>query len=253
MMFYVLFVCKCVLPPGVNPIAVDKCINTYLLLYVQCWTPDDGRKDRPKHLEWYVKKIIWETAASGWYYYYRNILRCMDLRVWTSKTCSFYSQFIPIRCASYTYCRISPHQTRHVHKRVGRRKRHYREALWAGWLRPEKTEGSIMDVKCDRMFCNNSCIRKGPFIVLKPILGEWGVRMCVSWVWKWPCRTQVSPGCTDSGGLQWRVQWRLPSRRHSMQLVSALFLPAHTWMFFTNSSLTYLNYLLHGAKSFFRS
>jgi hypothetical protein len=26
-MFYVLFVCKCVLPPGVNPIAVDKYIN----------------------------------------------------------------------------------------------------------------------------------------------------------------------------------------------------------------------------------
>jgi hypothetical protein len=26
-MFYVLFMCKCVLPPGVNPIAVDKYIN----------------------------------------------------------------------------------------------------------------------------------------------------------------------------------------------------------------------------------
>jgi hypothetical protein len=26
-MFYVLFVCKCVLPPGVNPTAVDKYIN----------------------------------------------------------------------------------------------------------------------------------------------------------------------------------------------------------------------------------
>jgi hypothetical protein len=26
-MFYVLFVCKCVLPPGVNPIEVDKYIN----------------------------------------------------------------------------------------------------------------------------------------------------------------------------------------------------------------------------------
>jgi len=24
-LFYVLFVCKCVLPPGVNPIAVNKC------------------------------------------------------------------------------------------------------------------------------------------------------------------------------------------------------------------------------------
>jgi hypothetical protein len=26
-MFYVLFMCKCVLPPGVNPIAVDKYIK----------------------------------------------------------------------------------------------------------------------------------------------------------------------------------------------------------------------------------
>jgi hypothetical protein len=26
-MFYVLFVCKCVLPPGVNPTAVDKYIK----------------------------------------------------------------------------------------------------------------------------------------------------------------------------------------------------------------------------------
>jgi hypothetical protein len=27
MMLYVLFMCKCVLPPGVNPIAADKYIN----------------------------------------------------------------------------------------------------------------------------------------------------------------------------------------------------------------------------------
>jgi hypothetical protein len=31
-MFYVLFMCKCVLPPGVNPIAVDKYININELL-----------------------------------------------------------------------------------------------------------------------------------------------------------------------------------------------------------------------------
>ena len=29
----------------------DKC----LLLYVQSWTPDDGRKDRPKHVECHSK------------------------------------------------------------------------------------------------------------------------------------------------------------------------------------------------------
>ena len=31
----------------------DKC----LLLYAQSWTPDDGRKDRPKHVEWHFKII----------------------------------------------------------------------------------------------------------------------------------------------------------------------------------------------------
>jgi len=27
--------------------------DIYLMLYVQSWTPDDGRKDRPKHVKWY--------------------------------------------------------------------------------------------------------------------------------------------------------------------------------------------------------
>jgi hypothetical protein len=31
-MFYVLFMCKYVLPPGVNPTAVDKYIISYLLV-----------------------------------------------------------------------------------------------------------------------------------------------------------------------------------------------------------------------------
>jgi len=30
LLFYVLFVCKCVLPPGDNPIAVNKYIISYL-------------------------------------------------------------------------------------------------------------------------------------------------------------------------------------------------------------------------------
>jgi hypothetical protein len=32
-LFCVLFMCKCVLPPGVNPIAVDKYINTNINKY----------------------------------------------------------------------------------------------------------------------------------------------------------------------------------------------------------------------------
>jgi len=27
--------------------------DVYLMLCVQSWTPDDGQKDRPKHVEWY--------------------------------------------------------------------------------------------------------------------------------------------------------------------------------------------------------
>jgi len=30
--------------------------DIYLIRYVQSWTPDDGRKDRPKHVEWYSIK-----------------------------------------------------------------------------------------------------------------------------------------------------------------------------------------------------
>jgi len=30
-LFYVLFVCKCVLPPGDNPIAVNKYIVSYII------------------------------------------------------------------------------------------------------------------------------------------------------------------------------------------------------------------------------
>jgi len=43
----------------------DKC----LLLYVQSWTPDDGRKDRPKHVECHSKiKVIWYIGTFSWFY-----------------------------------------------------------------------------------------------------------------------------------------------------------------------------------------
>jgi hypothetical protein len=48
----------------------DKC----LLLYVQSWTPDDGRKHRPKHVECHSEiKEIWYIGASSWFYYRNNI------------------------------------------------------------------------------------------------------------------------------------------------------------------------------------
>jgi hypothetical protein len=41
----------------VKQVLLSACylFDIYLLLYVQCLTPDDGRKDHPKHLEWYSK------------------------------------------------------------------------------------------------------------------------------------------------------------------------------------------------------
>ena len=44
----------------------DKC----QLLYIQSWNPDDGRKDRPKHVECHSKiKLIWYSGASSWFHY----------------------------------------------------------------------------------------------------------------------------------------------------------------------------------------
>ena len=40
--------------------------NLYgMMPYVKSWTPDDGRKDRPKHAEWY--SINWKYCASSWF------------------------------------------------------------------------------------------------------------------------------------------------------------------------------------------
>ena len=67
----------------------DKC----LLLYVQSWSRDDGRKDSPKHVEFHSKlKYIWYIGASSWFYYrnllyeYLQELRChhMDLYTFTN-------------------------------------------------------------------------------------------------------------------------------------------------------------------------
>jgi hypothetical protein len=55
----------------------DICV----LLYVQFCTPDDGRKDRPKHVECFARINNLRNRCIFWFYY-RNILRCTDL--WTS-------------------------------------------------------------------------------------------------------------------------------------------------------------------------
>jgi hypothetical protein len=60
----------CWLPARGYPLARRQqyLFDKYLLLYVQSWTPDDGRKDRPKHVEWHFKiKSIWYIGASSWF------------------------------------------------------------------------------------------------------------------------------------------------------------------------------------------
>jgi len=60
------------LASGLVP-ASKQSTNLYdidLKLYVQPWTPDCGRCDRPKHVEWY--SINSKNCASSWFYY-RNI------------------------------------------------------------------------------------------------------------------------------------------------------------------------------------
>jgi len=60
-----------------------------LLLYVQSWTSDDGRKDRPKHVECHPKiKQIWCICASGWFYYGNNIMMHGPLNVKDDCECS---------------------------------------------------------------------------------------------------------------------------------------------------------------------
>ena len=46
--------------------------DMHLMLCVQSWTPDDGRKDRPKHVEW--QSVNSQNCASSCFYY-RNTLQ----------------------------------------------------------------------------------------------------------------------------------------------------------------------------------
>jgi hypothetical protein len=41
--------------------------DIYLTMYVQSRTPDDGRKDRPKQVEWYTINL--KKYAFSWFYY----------------------------------------------------------------------------------------------------------------------------------------------------------------------------------------
>ena len=71
--------------------------DIYLTLYAQSWTPDDGRKDRPKHVEWY--SINSKICVSSCFYYrivhvsvflqtkqiLESHIRCFVLTLWLDR------------------------------------------------------------------------------------------------------------------------------------------------------------------------
>jgi len=58
--------------------------NKCLLLYVQSWTADDGRKDRPKHVEYHSKINKFDTPVRLVGFTIGIILRCTALwRLWS--------------------------------------------------------------------------------------------------------------------------------------------------------------------------
>jgi hypothetical protein len=68
--------------------------DIYLMLCVQSWTPDDGRKDRPKHVEWYSinSKIVHLVGFTIEIYHNsrsheRQIYRtCVSIKIWNFST-----------------------------------------------------------------------------------------------------------------------------------------------------------------------
>ena len=72
--------------------------DIYLVLCVESWTPDDGRKDRPKHVEWYsVKsKIVHligftiEIFTTLWKFWDR---RAVKAKACFAQNCRCYSAF----------------------------------------------------------------------------------------------------------------------------------------------------------------
>jgi hypothetical protein len=47
--------------------------NVYVLLCVQWKTPDDGKRNCPKHVQFYSKNKFDKLSASSWFYYKENV------------------------------------------------------------------------------------------------------------------------------------------------------------------------------------
>jgi len=95
-------------------------IDTYLLLYVQSWTPHDGRKDRPKHVVLFQSKTkFWEICASGWFYCRNTIqyttriatvklnLKVSEMVLWTPKLHCYFQKALPLTLQCEEECNLS--------------------------------------------------------------------------------------------------------------------------------------------------
>jgi hypothetical protein len=81
--------------------------DKYLLLYVRSWTPDDGRKDSPKHVECHSKINKFNTLVYLVGFTMGITLRCTAL--WKSKTDSdiLLSSDATLFIFSYLWFKIS--------------------------------------------------------------------------------------------------------------------------------------------------
>jgi hypothetical protein len=89
-MFYVLFMCKCVLPPGVNPIAVDKCIK--INIFCENYSHQHGSQiQQHKKVGWIIKKktdnTLFEIKTS-------SPFSAREFKVGSIEMLSFQSRFV---------------------------------------------------------------------------------------------------------------------------------------------------------------
>ena len=84
--------------------------DIYLLLCVQCWTPGDGQRNCPKHVQFYSRNKIWEIIASRWFYYKINFDIFLPFTLGYFKCCLFLRLYHqnPVRISSPYMPHASP-------------------------------------------------------------------------------------------------------------------------------------------------
>ena len=78
---------KPLLLPSTVVAGSSKCLTKYPMLYIHFWAPDDGRRNRLKHVEHFTEMNKLCNAASCWLYLEIR-LRCTD--PWSSNLCRLF-------------------------------------------------------------------------------------------------------------------------------------------------------------------